>query len=253
MPGFDIDALTRFTPPEYLCERCCALLTSLPRTMPNGKQAPVLRCPVCGVQYVPTEDYPTAADYLTARGLRIESSEDMSHAADLARIARDLRLSLTGNTPDYPPMRALLEALTHARHFVHFTTYGISALLLGSLKAAAQHVDIRGVVSGVKNEGVYRELTEFHQEAPRLHTRVFQQEGQYYPHQKMIVIDGLMAFKGSANMTDFGWRKAAHGREVIEIVTDVSDVIDLHNRYFSPIWASFENSAEENTAIVMAV
>jgi len=205
------------------------------------------------VEYVPTDAYPTAADYLAARGLRLETPDIFAHSRNLARIARDLRASLNGSAPDYPPMRGLLEALTQARHFVHFTTYGISALLLGSLKAAAHRVDIRGVVSGVKNEGVYRELTAFRDEAPRLQTRVFQQDGQYFPHQKMIVIDGLMAFKGSANMTDFGWRKAAHGREVIEIVTDVSEVIDLHNRYFSPIWASFETSDEENTAIVMAV
>jgi phosphatidylserine/phosphatidylglycerophosphate/cardiolipin synthase-like enzyme len=253
MPGFDIEALTRFAPPEFLCERCCALLSSLPRTTPHGKNAPMLRCPVCAVQYVPTDEYPTAADYLSARGLHLKTPDIFAHSAQLGRIAHALRRSLNGNAPDYPPMRGLLEALTSAQHFVHFTTYGISALLLGVLKAAAHRIDIRGVVSGVKNEGVYRELTEYHDESPRLQTRVFQQDGQYFPHQKMIVIDGLMAFKGSANMTDFGWRKAAHGREVIEIVTDVSDVIDLHNRYFSPVWASFEASDDENTAIVMTV
>jgi hypothetical protein len=38
-------------------------------------------------------------------------------------------------------------------------------------------------------------------------------------------------------MTDFGWRKAAHGHEVIEPVTNVGEVVDLHNRFFSPVWS----------------
>lgn len=252
MPGFDISSLLRFAPPEYMCERCCALLPSVPQAAPTGKPL-ILRCPVCGVQYIPTEDYPLPGDYLTSRGMNVHFRDVIGHSRELARIARDMRAAMNGQAPDYPPMRALLEALHSAQQFVHFTTYGISALLLGSLKMAAQRVDVRGVVSGVKNEGVYKELTEYHDEAPRLITRVFQQEGQYFPHQKIIVIDGLMAFKGSANLTDFGWRKAAQGREVIDLVTDVTDVIDLHNRYFSPVWASFSSSDDEQqTAIVMA-
>jgi hypothetical protein len=51
------------------------------------------------------------------------------------------------------------------------------------------------------------------------------------------VIDGLMTFKGSANLTQTAWRKAEKGRDEVEVVTDVEKVIKLHNRYFSPIWA----------------
>ncbi|MFN8526987.1 MAG: phospholipase D-like domain-containing protein [Anaerolineae bacterium] len=258
MPGFDIESLLRFAPPEYLCERCCAILPPMPQTTPDGGQPPALRCPVCGVLYVATDEYPYPANYLAARGLNVHFRDLFAHSRELARVARDLRGAVQGgavlNETRYPPMRALLEALHSAQQFVHFTTYGISALLLGSLKMAALRVDVRGVVSGVKHESVYKELTEYRDEAPRLQTRVYQQDGQYFPHQKIIVIDGLMAFKGSANLTDFGWRKAAQGREVIEIVTDVKEVIDLHNRYFSPVWASFEpGNAEDNTAIVMSV
>ena len=57
------------------------------------------------------------------------------------------------------------------------------------------------------------------------------------PHQKLIVIDGLLAFKGSANLTQTAWRSAENNMDVVEIVTDVDEVIKLHNRYFSPIWA----------------
>ena len=51
------------------------------------------------------------------------------------------------------------------------------------------------------------------------------------------MIDGLIAFKGSANLTQTAWRKAERGYDQVEIITDVEQVINLHNRYFSPVWA----------------
>lgn len=65
------------------------------------------------------------------------------------------------------------------------------------------------------------------------------------PHQKILVIDVLIAFKGSANLTLSGWRKAANGREFLEIVTNIDDVIDLNNRFFSPVWADLNNIHNE--------
>ena len=225
MVNFDLDALLRFTPPQYLCERCYALLGEAEGC-----------CPVCGVRYLATDEFPTISRYLTYKGLSIVSDDLIDHCRTLAQIARSTRESLAAPQAYYPPMRALFAALQAAERFVHFTTYGISALLLGALKLTAQRVDVRGVVSGVKTETMVRELTDYADEAPRLNLRVFPNESQYFPHQKIIVIDGLLAFKGSANMTDFGWRKAALGREVIEPVTDVAEVVDLHNRFFSPVW-----------------
>ncbi len=225
MYSFDLDSLLRFTPPRYLCERCFALLNEM-----NGV------CPVCGVRYVATDEFLTSADYLAHKGLDIRFDDLIDHCQSLAKIARRTRESLVAPEPYYPPMRALFAALQNAEQFVHFTTYGISALLLGALKLTAQRIDVRGVVSGVKTDTMLHELTDFADEAPRLNVRLYN-EGQYMPHQKIIVIDGLLAFKGSANMTDFGWRKAAHGKEVIEPVTDVAEVVDLHNRFFSPVWA----------------
>lgn len=256
MHRFDIESLLRFTPPRFLCERCCALLVDVSVTVggpaggPTSHPPGLFRCPACGIDYVTTDDYPSPADYLTARGLDITFHDLIGHSQRLAAIARHTRESLTGARPFYPPMRALLEALATAERCVHFTTYGISALLLGAVKLAAQRVAVRGVVSGVKQSSLYQELVGFTDEAPRLELRTFTSDNGYFPHQKIIVIDGLLAFKGSANLTDFAWRKAAQGREVIEVVTDVAEVVELHNRFFSPIWASFTPHAE-NAQIVM--
>jgi hypothetical protein len=235
MPGFDIASLLRFAPPRYVCERCCALLPRM-----EG------RCQVCGVEYIITDEFPTFAEYFAQRGLVLDYHDVIAHSQRLARIAVHLRDSHAA----YPPMRALMHALQHAEHFVHFTTYGISALIVGALRLTAQRVTVRGVVSGVRNEAMLRELTSFHDEAPDFHIRVMSGEDGYFPHQKIVIIDGLLAFKGSANMTDYGWRKAAEGREVIDAVTDNAEVVDLNNRFFSPIWAG---EAHAGDRILMTV
>jgi hypothetical protein len=64
-------------------------------------------------------------------------------------------------------------------------------------------------------------------------------------HQKLVIIDGLLAFKGSANLTLNGWRKAAKGLDLVEVVTDVNEVTQLHNEYFSPAWG--QSSKHDDT------
>src|SRR5450432_1646673 len=123
MYSFDLDSLLRFTPPQYLCERCFALLGEIEGC-----------CPVCGVRYLATDEFPTSGRYLAHKGLDIQFDDLIGHCQSLAKIARRTRESLAAPQPFYPPMRALFAALQSAQHFVHFTTYGISALLLGALK-----------------------------------------------------------------------------------------------------------------------
>jgi phosphatidylserine/phosphatidylglycerophosphate/cardiolipin synthase-like enzyme len=235
---FDIDSLLRFTPPQFLCANCYAVMQPTPDVRAG-------RCPVCRVNYVPTAEFPACADYLHAHGLALHFDDPLDHGRRLAEIARSARAALADPDSDYPPMRALLSGLANARQFVHFTTYGISALLLGAIKMTAQTTPVRGIISGVKSETLQRELTQHHDEAPLLETRLFAQDSQWFPHQKIIVIDGLLAFKGSANLTDFGWRKAAQGREVIEVVTDVGEVVDLHNRFFSAVWSDVQAKRDQ--------
>jgi phosphatidylserine/phosphatidylglycerophosphate/cardiolipin synthase-like enzyme len=90
-------------------------------------------------------------------------------------------------------------------------------------------------------------LEDYKNEAPNLEIKTICASSHKWdklPHQKLIVIDGLLAFKGSANLTLGGWRKAQWGYDEIEVVTDVEKVINLHNRYFSPIWAKLSDCGE---------
>jgi len=96
----------------------------------------------------------------------------------------------------------------------------------------------------VLSENTVSELTDYHDEAPEMHVKIYDSSHTGFttmPHQKLIVIDGLLAFKGSANLTLAGWRKAAQGRDTVDVVTDMDQVIELNNRLFAPIWAEFSD------------
>jgi phosphatidylserine/phosphatidylglycerophosphate/cardiolipin synthase-like enzyme len=240
MPGFDIGSLLNFEPARFQCERCLGLLKQTPKDF-TGKTNPT--CPLCKVTYIATDTFSTSQmdRYLEHMGYSVQIENIFEHCKNLATIAlkvRSLEQTNESYPPEaYPPLRGLFEALNYARQFVHFTSYGISHLLIGALKLAAQRVSVRGLISGI-DEQTKRELEDFKEEAPRFAVRTFAADNQWkeIPHQKLLVIDGLLAFKGSANLTLNAWRKAAQGLEILEVVSDVEEVINLHNKYFSPIW-----------------
>src|SRR5262245_48196149 len=95
MHSFDIDYLLRFAPPEYLCEQCYALLRDWGETL-DGQPA---RCPVCGVEYVPTEEFPSANRYLVSKGLHLHHADVIGHTQRLARIARRMKETLASLPP----------------------------------------------------------------------------------------------------------------------------------------------------------
>jgi phosphatidylserine/phosphatidylglycerophosphate/cardiolipin synthase-like enzyme len=239
MAGFDIGSLLNFEPARFQCERCLGLLKRTPTDV-TAKTNP--SCPLCKVTYIATDVFSTSQmdRYLEHMGYSIQIENIFEHCKNLATIALKVRNLEEEEGPfpqDYPPLRGLLEALSQARQFVHFTSYNISHVIIGALKLAAQRVSVRGIISGI-NEQTKRELEDFKSEAPRFRVRTFAANNQWeeIPHQKLLVIDGLLAFKGSANLTLNAWRNAAQGLEILEVVSDVEEVISLHNKYFSPIW-----------------
>jgi len=178
---------------------------------------------------------------LKETGNDIPLKNPLEHGRTLAAIASRLKKQ----DERYPPLRALLESLNSAKHFVHFTTYGISHLLIGALKMTSLRVSVRGIVSNV-DASALRELKES-DEAPGFKVKTYGTEASWaeMPHQKLIVIDGLFAFKGSANLTLNAWRKAAQGRDLLEVETDVDKIIDLHNSLFSPLWGELSDIGDE--------
>lgn len=221
--GFDIRSLIDFKPATFRCERCLALLHR-DKWMEWWEDS---RCPHCDVEYMTsTREY--VDRYLRREGLETQFDDLTGHARLLARL---------GMLPSTPPIRLLNQALGRAAAFVHFISWGIDPQMIGALKLASERVKVYGVVSNA-SANIRAELTEYTRtEAPHLQVRCYPAHSTWEaPHQKLVVIDGLLAFTGSANLTVTGWRKSADGRDLLEVVTDVDRVRDLNNRYFSPIW-----------------
>ena len=234
-PTLDILSLLNFEKPLAHCQKCLAIRSGLSR---NHKRQ--IYCSHCGVEYIVNSSFPIeiVRSHFRKQRLYINDIEDISgHCKGLASIARRVQQ----NNPDYPPLQGLLQALNQSQCFVHVTSWGISHQFLGFLKMAAQRVKVRGIVSLPPDQAwLLPELECYKNEAPNLEIKAVCASSHRWdelPHQKLVVIDGLLAFKGSANLTQTAWRKAEKGLDELEVITDVEKVINLHNRYFSPVWA----------------
>jgi len=240
--GFDIQNLLNFPSALACCKKCLAVSQAMKR---NCQQQ--IYCPICGVQYVVHGDseFERFRAYFKSNGLYLQNDHIFEHCQQLAAIA----YRVNKYRSDYPPLAGLLQALHLARQFVHFTTFGISKDFLLVLKFIAQQVQVRGVVALTPDQSwVLSELENYEAEAPNLCIKTIytntNSNWDDLPHQKLVVIDGLMAFKGSANLTTTAWRKAARFYDVVEVVTQIDEVIAYHNRYFSSIWAKLSEHTD---------
>ena len=84
-----------------------------------------------------------------------------------------------------------------------------------------------------------QEIEEYFYESPGLQIKTFIKGDWSSPHQKFVIIDGLLALAGSVNLTDNGMRNAEKGKDIIEFITDIEKIISINNNHFSPIWSEF--------------
>jgi hypothetical protein len=246
--AFDIESLLQFRPAKFWCEKCFALWKYPTIEMREEEHKDFLTCQVCKVRYVPTDNTTVLGIESYLKEMSPQPLRDVKdlilHATQLGRIAQQFKRKENF----YPPVRSLLRAILHAKSFIHFVSYGISPTMIGILKLAAQYVPVRGIISGNVGEQIISEVTDFAYEAPSLSLCFWKHgnvRGMDEPHQKLIVIDGLVAFKGSANLTHMAWRSANNGMDIIEVVSDVEEVIKLHNTFFSPLWAKQSKIEDE--------
>lgn len=249
MPGFDITSILDFNPPRYICPACRGLM---PTYNVNFKPEPAeYSCPVCAVKYdvaIEFVDDPdwnpswniSTHDYFKRHGLVLDHDDLLSHATVLAKVIRDSR----ARRP-WPTMRTFFEVVSRARYFVHFTSWGISHIMIGALKMTSMRVPVYGFVSNVEAH-VRAELMDYPTEAPGLTAQVIPSSQGIYdaPHQKLLIIDGLVAFKGSTNLTNAGPRRADRALDISEAVTDFAEVTELNNKYFAPVWRQITAPAE---------
>lgn len=227
----------------FLCPRCRAILGN----QVEHDDQDVAACETCGSRFIPDPcDYCSAKPPGQRPCLEVEaflrewwSVVDIpdlpKHRAQLLQASK----LVTGEDRHMGTvLTGLFQSLAAAKGFVHFTSWGISHLMLGALKLLSeQDVGVNGIVSGAYPSAIEEVTKPTADESLMMNIVAFPREdSRRTPHQKLLVIDGLLAFKGSANLTTAGWRKAAEQREIIEVVTDPAEIAKLHNVYFSKAW-----------------
>jgi hypothetical protein len=231
MSRFDLDSLLDYDPPSYLCQKCFAINQPSFKNYDEDSQP---TCSVCHVKYIGTRDYPPwhFAAYLDREaGTGINFSDPIAHGKKLATIARELR----EETCFRPRLMILNDLLLAAEQFVHFMSWNINHVFIGSLKLISHRVPVRGIVSRVGEQFTMAELIDDRDEAPQFRCEVF--NGRDAPHTKLIIVDGLVELEGSVNLTLEGWRKSEKNRDKLRVETDIASVFTDNNRYFSSIWA----------------
>lgn len=255
MRDLDISSLHRLYDSIPICPRCYAIWD-----LGDDLGYILLRddgtfeCKICGVRFKRVEGGYDLWQFLKEFGYmrQREIEKNPRHAMELSRILEHHRLEkLSTSSPTNPDVSLLLQLLNEAEDFVHFSTFGISSQFIGALKIIGQRgVSIRGIVSNA-NSLTKEDLVDFRYEGQteypcnQFHIQVFKLGAtKNIPHQKFIIIDGLVALKGSANLTLSGWRKSARSFEIIEVVTRLDDVISLNNKFFSPLWVAVNDIDE---------
>lgn len=232
----------RDTPlPRFLCERCRAILLESPLD-PSSQAA---RCPVCGVEYLATEEYPPqrVGDYLRDSGLSLDLPDPEAHRQQLAALANDARRGLVAKGSYSPVVGALLESLQKARWFIHFTSRGKDQTLMAAVRQLASRIPVRGVF--------FDPTADLESQSPRAASKLSLRTSprrcprdgmELSPYQTLVVVDGLIAFHGGLDLSLRGRIRAAQGLDVMEAVLDPQQVLRLHNRFFSPAWISSDDT-----------
>jgi hypothetical protein len=230
VPGFDITSILDFQPPRWICPACRGLMPSIKYDYDKELKQGSHSCRTCAVEYIDAadDDDPwggkrSVYDHFREEGLLIDHKDLFAHATALAEVVQKSRGKRYSEP--WPTMRTFFEVISRAPYFVHFTSWGISHVMIGALKMASMRVPVYGFVSNV-DANTRAELTEYPQEALKLTAKVIPSDQGIYdaPHQKLVIVDGLVAFKGSTNLTNAGLRRADRKLDVSEAVTDFSQV-----------------------------
>lgn len=230
--------------PTSMYPNCLALLSAPPFDQPPRHSC----CPVCAVTSMPTETTVRCERgtllSLAAQGVPCDFATSLSHGrtlAILAACARGFLAAPHAAAPRYayPPVRVILEALRSAQYFVHFITNSLSLPMLGALKMTALRTAVRGILCG-GDAGVADECQRV-DEAPYLQIRTPPRPAVAPQHRPLLVVDGLLAFTGAVDLTVNTLRQAAGAPACFTVVTDVHEVVQLHNGLISPLWPQGNN------------
>jgi len=247
MYQFDISQYVDFRPPGYLCPRCASIWRADEQIdWPEGweyfsdETLEAWKCGVCQLWFETSRCCPDLKDYLKTWHCFLEFHDLANHLRSLGSAAAELRSPAGQFTRPGRALRNMLAALNQARHFVHVITWGLSLEFIGMLALLSHRVSVRAVVSGCEEKRA-QELLEAQAYGGEDFEVIPLRKGDSAsrPHQKLIVIDGIMAISGSANFTIPSWWGVDNGHEHVLIETRPERVWELNNTLFSPVWQTW--------------
>jgi phosphatidylserine/phosphatidylglycerophosphate/cardiolipin synthase-like enzyme len=139
----------------------------------------------------------------------------------------------------YRPLNYLIQALNKSQHFIHIATESIDVFFIGMLAMKYYESDIEIHIIVWHPQKIYPKLKRLmehsifmrgYEHGIRPFTRGILVETVSEAHQKLIVLDGRVAFYGSANTTLDGWTRSG---ELIQFTTDKGEIQNLNRDLFS--------------------
>lgn len=148
------------------------------------------------------------------------------------------------------PYDALIGVFEQATWRIHFTTWTIHENILVELQqlAAKKNIIVRGVVGVEPTTGRGKLKPEISDNFSVL-IADDRKTKHLFTHTKLVILDGLAAIKGSANLQPRAYRGIADNPpgDVVEAVTSMRQAQLLNNRIFAPVWAALRrNQHKEN-------
>jgi len=245
----DFLSLMRTPVPYRLCPYCLGIWTlGIENLFEFNSKLEIYQviCPVC--------KHPIVSDERDSLGRPLFSSvaSFVNLGATSAGIAHDAikQKQELGEKPNL--FRTLTYLLARAQHFVSFLSWRIDPWFLGALAVTAQraNIGVLGIATGMNlddhwvQENMVKpaEVLDLPHDFQVRLVSLNDYEMGIGSHAKMIIIDGAFMFHGSTNMNVNAWFKAADDRDVLQYKSNPSEIMEFHNRYFSPVWARLEES-----------
>ncbi len=141
--------------------------------------------------------------------------------------------------PQYRPLNYLIQAINRTKHFIHIVTESIDGFFIGMLstKFFESDVDIHLIVwhpqkmyPDLKRLMEHSVFVKGYERGIRPFARGILVETIADAHQKLVILDGLVAFYGSANATLDGWTRQG---ELIKFTTDLDEIQELNRNFFA--------------------
>ncbi|MFC1932619.1 hypothetical protein ACFLXU_03180 [Chloroflexota bacterium] len=151
--------------------------------------------------------------------------------------------SFDDTRPYYRPLNYLLDALKLAKNFVNIATESMDAFFLGVLCLKQSEPEIEQRVMLWHPQRLYEDLGQLmnhsmvikgFQKRENVISRGLLIATVSKAHQKLFVIDGVVAFKGSANASLDAWTDQGN---IIDLVTNPISIQTLNRRYFASYMA----------------